>query len=320
MKNNILYVVIPCYNEEEVLEETTKRLTKKLNLMIKDKLIDKKSKIMYVNDGSKDKTWNLIETYHKNNKFVTGVNLSRNRGHQNALLAGLMTAKEYADIVISMDADLQDDVNVMDKMVEEYNNGCDIVYGVRSSRKKDSWFKKNTAEGFYKIMKLLGVDIVFNHADYRLMSKRSLYDLEKYKEVNLFLRGIIPLIGYKNAIVTYERNERFAGESKYPLKKMLNFALEGILSFSVKPIRIITSLGFMISFFSFVFLIYVIIGHFVTGNVAGWTTIVALVCSFGGFQIFCIGIIGEYIGKIYNETKQRPRFIIEKVLIDEKSN
>ena len=320
LKNNILYVVIPCYNEEEVLEETTNRLTEKLNSMIKEKLISKKSKIMFVNDGSKDKTWELIEQFYKKNNFVTGVNLSRNRGHQNALLAGLMTSKEHADIVISMDADLQDDINVMDKMVKEYNNGCDIVYGVRSSRKKDSWFKKITAEGFYKIMKLLGVDIVFNHADYRLMSKRALNDLEKYEEVNLFLRGIIPLIGYKNTIVTYERNERFAGESKYPLKKMLNFALEGILSFSVKPIRIITSLGFMIAFLSFLFLIYVVVGHFVNGNVAGWTTIVALVCFFGGFQIFCIGVIGEYIGKIYNETKKRPRFIIERVLLNEKDN
>lgn len=320
MKNNILYVVIPCYNEEAVLEETTKRLSEKLNLMIKEKMISKKSKIMFVNDGSKDRTWELIEQFNKKNSFVTGVNLSRNRGHQNALLAGLMTAKEYADIVISMDADLQDDINVMDKMVEEYKNGSDIVYGVRSSRKKDSWFKKTTAESFYKIMKLLGVDIIFNHADYRLMSKRSLNDLEKYKEVNLFLRGIIPLIGYKSSIVTYERAERFAGESKYPLKKMLNFALEGILSFSVKPIRIITSLGFMIAFFSFLFLVYVIIGHFVSGNVAGWTTIVALICFFGGFQIFCIGVIGEYIGKIYNETKQRPRFIIERILLNEKDN
>lgn len=320
LKNNILYVVIPCYNEEEVLEETTNRLTEKLNSMIKEKLISKRSKIMFVNDGSKDKTWELIEQFYKKNNFVTGVNLSRNRGHQNALLAGLMTAKEHADIVISMDADLQDDINVMDKMVKEYSNGCDIVYGVRSSRKKDSWFKKITAEGFYKIMKLLGVDIVFNHADYRLMSKRALNDLEKYEEVNLFLRGIIPLIGYKNTIVTYERNERFAGESKYPLKKMLNFALEGILSFSVKPIRIITSLGFMIAFLSFLFLIYVVVGHFVNGNVAGWTTIVALVCFFGGFQIFCIGVIGEYIGKIYNETKKRPRFIIERVLLNEKDN
>lgn len=316
-ENNILYVVVPCYNEEEVLYVTTEKLTEKMDKMIKDKSISSKSKIMYVNDGSKDKTWEIICELNKKNKYVTGVNLSRNRGHQNALLAGLMTAKEHADMVISMDADLQDDINVMDKMVKDYLEGADIVYGVRSARKTDTWFKRTTAEGFYKFMKLLGVDIVYNHADYRLMSKRALNELENYKEVNLFLRGIIPLIGFKSTIVTYERNERFAGESKYPLKKMLNFALEGILSFSVKPIRLITSIGFFISFLSFIFLLYVLIGHFVSGNVQGWTTIVALVSFFGGFQIFCIGVIGEYIGKIYNETKQRPRFIIESVILND---
>ena len=315
--SNCLYVVIPCYNEEEVLAVTTEKLTEKLNKMIKDKLISKDSKIMYVNDGSKDTTWELICKFNKENKFVTGVNLSRNRGHQNALLAGLMTAKEYADIVISMDADLQDDINVMDKMVKEYNNGCDIVYGVRSARKTDTWFKRTTAEGFYKFMAKLGVEIVYNHADYRLMSKRALNELEKFKEVNLFLRGIIPLIGFKTAKVEYERNERFAGESKYPLKKMLNFAMDGILSFSIKPIRIITTAGFIVSFLSFLLLIYVVIGHFTSNNVTGWTTIVALICFFGGFQILCIGIVGEYIGKIYNETKQRPRFIIEDVILND---
>ena len=318
--SNCLYVVIPCYNEEEVLAVTTEKLTEKLNKMIKDKLISKDSKIMYVNDGSKDTTWELITKFNKENNFVTGVNLSRNRGHQNALLAGLMTAKEYADIVISMDADLQDDINVIDKMVKEYNNGCDIVYGVRSARKTDTWFKRTTAEGFYKFMAKLGVEIVYNHADYRLMSKRALNELEKFKEVNLFLRGIIPLIGFKTAKVEYERNERFAGESKYPLKKMLNFAMDGILSFSIKPIRIITTAGFLVSFLSFLLLIYVIIGHFVSNNVTGWTTIVALICFFSGFQILCIGIVGEYIGKIYNETKQRPRFIIEDVLLNNSKN
>ena len=317
VKKNILYLVIPCYNEEEVLPITTKKLTEKLDKMIKDKLVSKESRIMYVNDGSKDRTWELIGQFNKTNKYVTGVNLSRNRGHQNALLAGLMTAKEYADIVVSMDADLQDDIDVVDKMVIEYNNGCDIVYGVRSARKTDTWFKKTTAEGFYKFMALLGVEIVYNHADYRLMSKRALDELEKFKEVNLFLRGIIPLLGFKTAKVEYERKERFAGESKYPLKKMLNFALDGILSFSIKPIRIITSAGFIVSFLSFLFLIYVIIGHFVSDNVTGWTTIVALICFFGSFQVLCIGIIGEYIGKIYNETKHRPRYIIEDVLLKE---
>lgn len=317
VKKNILYLVIPCYNEEEVLPITTKKLTEKLDNMIKDKLVSKESRIMYVNDGSKDRTWELIGQFNKTNKYITGVNLSRNRGHQNALLAGLMTAKEYADIVVSMDADLQDDIDVVDKMVIEYNNGCDIVYGVRSARKTDTWFKKTTAEGFYKFMALLGVEIVYNHADYRLMSKRALDELENFKEVNLFLRGIIPLLGFKTAKVEYERKERFAGESKYPLKKMLNFALDGILSFSIKPIRIITSAGFIVSFLSFLFLIYVIIGHFVSDNVTGWTTIVALICFFGSFQVLCIGIIGEYIGKIYNETKHRPRYIIEDVLLKE---
>ena len=317
VKKNILYLVIPCYNEEEVLPITTKKLTEKLDKMIKGKLVSKESRIMYVNDGSKDRTWELIGQFNKTNKYVTGVNLSRNRGHQNALLAGLMTAKEYADIVVSMDADLQYDIDVVDKMVIEYNNGCDIVYGVRSARKTDTWFKKTTAEGFYKFMALLGVEIVYNHADYRLMSKRALNELENFKEVNLFLRGIIPLLGFKTAKVEYERKERFAGESKYPLKKMLNFALDGILSFSIKPIRIITSAGFIVSFLSFLFLIYVIIGHFVSDNVTGWTTIVALICFFGSFQVLCIGIIGEYIGKIYNETKHRPRYIIEDVLLKE---
>lgn len=320
--SKILYVVVPCYNEEEVLELTTNKLTEKLKKMIADGIIDGNSKIMYVNDGSKDKTWELIEKYSEENKFVTGVCLSRNRGHQNALLAGLMTAKKYADFVISMDADLQDDIDAMDDFVREYNNGCDIVYGVRSSREKDTWFKKNTALAFYKIMNKLGAEVVYNHADYRLMSKRALDELEKYKEVNLFLRGIIPLIGFKTANVEYVRAERAAGKSKYPLKKMINFAIEGILSFSVKPIRIITSTGFGISALSFVYLLYVIISHILRhATEPGWTTIIALICLFGGFQIFCIGIIGEYVGKIYSETKQRPRFIIDKIIMqNEKEN
>lgn len=319
--SKILYVVVPCYNEEEVLELTTKKLIEKLTKMINDKIIDKESRIMYVNDGSKDKTWELITKYNKENEFVTGVCLSRNRGHQNALLAGLMTAKEYADIVISMDADLQDDIDAMDRFIEEYDKGCDIVYGVRSSREKDTFFKKNTALAFYKMMNMLGAEVVYNHADYRLMSKRALNELENYKEVNLFLRGIIPLIGFKTAKVEYVRAERAAGESKYPLKKMINFALEGILSFSVKPIRIITSTGFGISALSFIYLIYVIISHIIAKSTQpGWTTIIALICLFGGFQILCIGIIGEYVGKIYNETKQRPRFIIDKVLLKENDN
>lgn len=312
--SNCLYVVIPCYNEEEVLAVTTEKLTEKLNKMIKDKLISKDSKIMYVNDGSKDTTWELICEFNKENKFVTGVNLSRNRGHQNALLAGLMTAKEYADIVISMDADLQDDINVMDKMVKEYNSGCDIVYGVRSARKTDTWFKRTTAEGFYKFMAKLGVEIVYNHADYRLMSKRALNELEKFKEVNLFLRGIIPLIGFKTSKVEYERNERFAGESKYPLKKMLNFAWDGITSFSVKPLRIICTLGFVILFASIIIMLYSLIRKLTGNTVDGWSFLAISIWFIGGLQMISIGIIGEYVGKMYNETKQRPRFIISENL------
>ena len=247
MKNSdILYLVIPCYNEEAVLHETARQLMKKMKAMIERNMISEESKIMFVNDGSKDKTWDIIQELHRLNPIYSGVKLSRNKGHQNALLAGLMTAREKADMVISLDADLQDDVNVIDKMVEKYYEGSDVVYGVRSARDTDTFFKKFTAEGFYKIMQAMGVEIVFNHADYRLMSKRALDGLSEFHEVNLFLRGIVPLIGYKSDIVTYERHERFAGESKYPLKKMLAFATDGITSFSIKPIRMITTCGFLI--------------------------------------------------------------------------
>ena len=309
-----LYVVIPCYNEEEVLGETTKRLKEKLNTLIKDKIISKESKVMYVNDGSKDNTWELIKKINKEEELFTGITLSRNRGHQNALVAGLLTAKKYADVVISMDADLQDDINAIDGMLEKYNEGCEIVYGVRSSRKKDTFFKKVTAEGFYKFMSLMGVDIVFNHADYRLTSKRVLDEFENYKEVNLFLRGMFPLIGFKSDIVYYERAERFAGESKYPLKKMLNFAWDGITSFSVRPLRMIMALGLIVSMLSFLFLLYVVIGYFIGNSVTGWTTIIVLICLFSGIQIFCIGIIGEYVGKMYIESKARPRYSISENL------
>lgn len=310
-----LYVVVPCYNEEEVLNETTKRLTDKFNRMITAGIITEDSRIMYVNDGSKDKTWEIIESFFDSNKFVTGVNLSRNKGHQNALLAGLMTAKDYADVVISMDADLQDDIEVIDKFMEEYYNGSDIVYGVRSSRKKDTFFKKNTALLFYKMMEKMGVEIVYNHADYRLMSKRALEGLAEFKEVNLFLRGIIPMIGYKSTTVEYERDKRFAGESKYPLKKMMAFAIDGITSCSIQPIRIITTFGMVVTLLSFLFMIYVIIGHFLGNTVEGWPTLMVMICFFGGFQILSIGIVGEYVGKIYMETKERPRFIIKDKLV-----
>ncbi len=309
-----LYVVIPCYNEEEVLKETTKRLKEKLMNLIAKKIIGKDSRVMYVNDGSKDKTWELIKEINSKEKLFTGITLSRNRGHQNALVAGLLTAKEYADVVISMDADLQDDINAIDEMLEKYNNGCEIVYGVRSSRKKDTFFKKVTAEGFYKFMKLMGVDIVFNHADYRLTSKKVLEQFENYKEVNLFLRGIFPLIGYKTDVVYYERAERFAGESKYPLKKMLNFAWDGITSFSVKPLRFICSLGFIILFISFVIMVYSLVQKIGGNTVDGWTFITISIWFIGGLQMLSIGIVGEYIGKMYNETKARPRYIISENL------
>lgn len=316
-KNKILYLVIPCYNEEEVLDETTKQLKKKMETLIKSKKISKDSRVMYVNDGSKDKTWELIENISEKEELFTGISLSRNRGHQNALLAGLLTAKEYADIVISMDADLQDDINAIDEMIDKYESGNDIVYGVRSARKKDTWFKRMTAEGFYKFMKVMGVEIVFNHADYRLTSKRVLDCLEQYEEVNLFLRGMFPLIGFKNDIVYYERNKRFAGESKYPLKKMLSFAWDGITSFSVKPIKLVLNLGILIFVISILVLIYCLIVKILGNTVPGWTFTTCSIWLVAGLEMLSLGIIGEYIGKIYNETKERPRFIISRNLNEE---
>lgn len=312
-----LYVVIPCYKEEEVLPETSKRMKEKMNTLISKGKISEKSRVMFVNDGSTDRTWEIIRDLHSKDKLFSGVNLSRNRGHQNALLAGLMTAKNYADMVISMDADLQDDINAIDEMVDKYYEGCDVVYGVRSSRAKDTFFKKFTAEGFYKIMKAMGADIVFNHADYRLMSKRALEGLAEFKEVNLFLRGIVPEIGYKSGIVEYERAERFAGESKYPLKKMLSFAFDGITSFSIKPIRFIMDLGFLISFVSVIALVWSICVKLWGSSEAGWASIMASIWLIGGIELLSIGVIGEYIGKMYKETKHRPRFIIESVLNNE---
>lgn len=317
-KCDVLYMVIPCYNEEEVLPETTKRLEKKLGDLIKKKVISEKSKVMYVNDGSKDKTWELIKNINKDNPMFTGICLSRNRGHQNALVAGLLTAKEYADVVISMDADLQDDINAIDEMLEKYYDGCDIVYGVRSARKTDTFFKRVTAEGFYKFMQMMGVDVVYNHADYRLTSKKVLNNFQDYKEVNLFLRGIFPLIGYKSDKVYYERAERFAGESKYPLKKMLNFAWDGITSFSVKPLRLICTLGFVILFISIIIMIYSLVRKLTGNTIDGWTFLNISIWFIGGLQMISLGIIGEYVGKMYNETKARPRFIVAENLEDKK--
>ena len=300
-KISTLYVVVPCYNEEEVLAETTKRLKEKMETLIKNKKISEKSKVMYVNDGSKDKTWSIICDINKKEKLFTGLCLSRNKGHQNALLAGLMTAKEYADIVISMDADLQDDINAMDEMIDKYYDGSEIVYGVRSSRKKDTFFKRFTAESFYKFMKFMGVDVVYNHADYRLTSKKVLDNFSEFTEVNLFLRGMFPLVGYKSDVVYYERNERFAGESKYPLKKMLNFAWDGITSFSVKPIRLVLNLGIIIFVLSLLMLLYCLIVKILGKTVEGWTFIVGSIWLVSGIQMLSIGIIGEYVGKIYSE-------------------
>ena len=310
----ILYIVVPCYNEEEVLYETTKRLKVKLKEIIKSKKVSNQSRVMYVNDGSKDKTWDIIKEINNNEELFTGISLSRNRGHQNALLGGLLTAKNYADVVISMDADLQDDIDAIEKMIDKYHEGNDIVYGARSTRKKDSFFKRFTAETFYKLMKYLGVDCVYNHADYRLTSKKVLDEFSNFKEVNLFLRGMFPLVGFKSDIVYYERNERYAGNSKYPLKKMLNFAWDGITSFSVKPLRLICILGFIILFISIAIMIYSVIRKLTGNTVPGWTFLSTSIWFIGGIQMISIGIIGEYIGKIYQETKRRPRYIISENL------
>lgn len=312
--NNILYIVIPCYNEEEVLPETAKRLKVKMNSLIEKRKISPESRVVMVNDGSKDKTWPIISALHEEDPLFSGINLSRNRGHQNALLAGLMTVKDLADAVISMDADLQDDINAIDEMADKFLDGCDIVYGVRSKRTTDSFFKRFTAESFYRLMNAMGANTVFNHADYRLMSKRALEGLAQFKEVNLFLRGIVPMIGYRTDTVTYERSERFAGESKYPLKKMVAFAMEGITSLSVKPIRLITGLGFVVFMVSIIMLIYIFVRFCMGATVAGWASVAVSVWAIGGLMLLSIGVVGEYIGKIYLESKARPRFIIEQFL------
>ena len=314
--SDILYMVLPCYNEEEVLPETARQLKEKYQALIAEDKISSKSRIVFVNDGSKDRTWSIIQELHQQDSMFSGVNLSRNRGHQNALLAGLMTVKECAEMVVSMDADLQDDIGVIDDMVEEYYKGHDVVYGARSARDKDTWFKRTTAESFYKLTNALGGEVVFNHADCRLMSKRALEGLAQYKEVNLFLRGIVPMVGYPSTIVTYERNERFAGESKYPLKKMLSFAMEGITSLSTKPIRFVTTGGVLFFFVAIIMMIYTIIEYCMGATVPGWSSILISVWFVGGVQMIALGVIGEYVGKIYMETKERPRFIVEKFIND----
>jgi len=309
-----LYIVVPCYNEEAVLRETASRLADKLDRLAAGGQIAPDSRVLLVDDGSADATWSIITALHREDVRFSGLKLAGNKGHQNALLAGLLAARERAEVVISMDADLQDDIGAVDAMLEKYRNGCDIVYGVRSDRKSDTAFKRMTAQGFYKCMAMLGVNIVYNHADYRLMSRRALEGLAQFREANLFLRGIVPLIGYTTGQVEYERHERFAGESKYPLKKMLSFAMDGVTSFSVRPIRLITLAGFLIFIASLFMAAYSLVVKLFGYTVAGWSTLMGSIWLLGGLQLLALGIVGEYIGKIYNETKARPKYLIEELL------
>lgn len=307
-----LYIVIPCYNEQEVLPETAPLFLEKINSLLEKGKIGEKSRILFVNDGSRDKTWEIIEKLNSENEKFEGISLSRNQGHQNALLAGLTFACERCDIAVSIDCDGQDDINAIDKMVDEYLSGVDIVYGVRSDRQTDTFFKRATAQGFYKFMNFLGAEVVYNHADYRLMSARAIKALLEFKEVNLFLRGMVPMVGFKSTCVYYERNERIAGDSKYSLKKMMSLALSGITSLSVKPIRLITAFGFIIALVSLIGILWSVVAVLMENTVAGWASTISIICFLGGVQLLSLGVIGEYIGKIYLETKARPRFFIDK--------
>lgn len=315
--SNILYIVIPCYNEEEVLPETARQLKEKVNNLIKADVISNKSRVLLIDNGSWDKTWEIINVLHKQDKLFVGISLAKNHGHQNGLLAGLMLTKQHSDMVITMDADLQDDINAIDEMLQKYYLGNDVVYGVRNSRSSDSFFKRFTAELFYKFMKLMGVDIVFNHGDFRLMSKRVLEALSEYREVNLFLRGIVPDIGFNSDCVYHERHARFAGKSKYGLSSLFSLAANGITSFSVKPLKIITAVGITISVISMLAFIWFFIGGLRTHTDIGWPSIMCSIWGLGGLQIIFLGIIGEYIGKIYFEAKGRPRYVIKSILLDE---
>ena len=306
-----LAIVVPCYNEEEVLETTNKELVRVLKDLIDKNKVSDDSYIMYVNDGSKDSTWDKILEAYNDTKLVRGLNLAGNKGHQNALYAGLMYAKEDADMSISIDADLQDDTNVIEEMVDKYNQGIDIVYGVRNDRSSDSFFKRFTAQSFYRVMNMLGAKSVYNHADFRLMSKRAMDELALYKETHLFLRGIMPELGFKTDCVYYSRKERMAGESKYPLKKMLSFAFNGITSFSVKPLTMILWLGFAAIFISIAAIIYSLVRHFQGATITGWTSLFASIWFIGGVQLICVGVIGQYVGKTFMEVKERPRYYIE---------
>ena len=318
MKNPILYIIIPCYNEESVLPITSTMFLDKINELVNLGKISDDSRIMFVNDGSKDKTWEIICDLANKDKHYIGISQSRNRGHQNAVLAGLMEAKDQCDITISIDCDGQDDINAMNKMVDEYLDGCEVVYGVRSKRDTDTFFKRFTAEGFYHLMNWMGAEVVFNHADYRLISSRVLQEFANFKEVNIFLRGMIPLVGFKSTSVYYERHERIAGESHYPLKKMLALAFDGITSLSVKPIRMITGLGLLVTIISFLLIIWAIVGKIQGSTVSGWSSMISIICFLGGVQLLSLGVIGEYIGKIYMETKARPRYIISERTYDNK--
>ena len=312
MKLPILYMVIPCYNEQEVLPKTAPLFFDKLQHLVREGKISDDSRILFVNDGSKDKTWEIISDLSRQDPHYQGIAQSRNRGHQNAVLAGLMEAKDRCDITISIDCDGQDDINAMDEMVDAYLEGCEIVYGVRSKRETDTFFKRFTAEGFYKLLNVMGVEVIFNHADYRLMSSRVLQEFAKFHEVNLFLRGMVPLVGFKSTSVYYERHERIAGESHYPLKKMLALAFDGITSLSIKPIRLITFFGMLVSLLSFVGILWAVIASLTGHAVAGWASTACLVCFVGGVQALFLGVIGEYVGKIYMEVKARPRYIISE--------
>ncbi len=307
-----LIIIIPCYNEREVLPITSKLFLDKLTQLMGEKKISEDSKIMFVNDGSKDGTWEIIQDLAKRDRRFIGISQSRNRGHQNAVLAGLMEAKDNCDITISIDCDGQDDINAMDRMVEEYLGGCEVVYGVRSKRDTDTFFKRFTAESFYKLMNAMGAEVVFNHADYRLISSRVLMELAEFKEVNIFLRGMVPLVGFKSTSVPYERHERLAGKSHYPFSKMLALALDGITSLSIKPIKLIMSLGMVIAVISFIGIIWAIVSALLGLTVAGWASTVCIICFVSGIQLISIGVIGEYIGKIYLEVKARPRYIISE--------
>jgi glycosyltransferase involved in cell wall biosynthesis len=310
----VLYLAVPCYHEEEALPITAVKLHEKLTQLMEQGSIAPESRIVFIDDGSKDGTWRVISELHEENPIFRGIKLTRNCGHQRALLAGLMTIREECDAVISLDADLQDDINAIDEMVAQYRDGCEIVYGVRKDRTTDTAFKRGTAQGYYKMMRAMGVEMVYNHADYRLMSRRALEELSGYEEVNVFLRGMVPMLGFRTGEVYYSRAPRMQGESKYPLRKMLAFAFEGITSLSIKPIRMITFLGVFIFLVSLGMLLYVLIRHFLGYTVVGWTFLAVSVWGIGGLQLLGIGIVGEYIGKIYLETKRRPRYHVELYL------